>query len=499
MSDDAASDVSVAEQHPVVPDRAVLNVATTEDGTFNTVRQPLAPVACWRLSRPGFAFDSSFVAPAFKGEVGKLQAAVGKNPNCPAALFGHCDPAGGDDLNKTLGDRRAIAIYALLTRQVALWADLYDNPQVGDTWGTPALQTILGSVADQQGNVYYAGAVDGDYGSGTTAAVKRFQPSASLPATGKADTATRDALFAAYMDWLCTPVAQAGATSPAFQMKTTDFLGAGGLGDLPKMSLQGCSEFNPVVLLPASEMKNSGNNAQRNADDAPNRRAVMFFFKAGTKVEDSAWPCPKVKAPLADCKKAFWPDGEARRKNGKDVREYKKSRDTMACRFYDRFARRSPCESHYFSLVDFFVYPDDQDGSQATSKIDSKWGDQLRLGWLISGTAKQVQIANQATGAKVDVTFATGTTGDGCSMGWVPLCVVDGAANADGVAEYQLTVEWPNGRVDATCRVLVTMSGEQQDSNYTLASLVDDDNASLTAGLGRRCGLATATLSQDEG
>ena len=110
------------------------------------------------------------------------------------------------------------------------------------------------------------------------------------------------------------------------------------------MSLQGCSEFNPVVLLSASEMKASGNTSQRNVDDAPNRRVVMFFFKKGTKVNPDVWPCPKVKEPLDACRAAFWPDGEARRTSGDEVRKYSDTRDTMACRFSDRFARRSPCE-----------------------------------------------------------------------------------------------------------------------------------------------------------
>jgi hypothetical protein len=343
MSDDADAGISVAEQHPGVLDRTQLALAKIDGSQFNTIRAPMVPVACWRLGAPGFAFDSSFVAPAFKDEISKLGQIVTANPGCPAALFGHCDPVGSDDLNKTLGDRRVIAMYALLTRQVAMWAGLYDNPQVGDTWGTRALQTVLASVEDNQGEPYYAGAIDGDYGSGTTAAIKQFQPSANLPATGKADAATRDALFAAYMDWLCTPAAGSQSPSP-FKMDTTDFLGTGKLGDLPKASLQGCSEFNPIVLLPASEMKGSANNSQRDAADAPNRRVVMFLFQKGTNVDAAAWPCPKVKEPLAACKKAFWPDGEARRQSGEDLREYRSTRDTMACRFYDRFARRSPCE-----------------------------------------------------------------------------------------------------------------------------------------------------------
>jgi hypothetical protein len=83
----------------------------------------------------------------------------------------------------------------------------------------------------------------------------------------------------------------------------------------------------------------------RNADDAPNRRVIIFFFfPKGTTVESGSWPCPKAKESLEKCKAAFWSDGEDRRKNRAALRRYKDTRDTMACRFYDRFARRSPCE-----------------------------------------------------------------------------------------------------------------------------------------------------------
>jgi hypothetical protein len=64
-------------------------------------------------------------------------------------------------------------------------------------------------------------------------------------------------------------------------------------------------------------------------------------------VADGVWPCPKVKESNAACSSNFWPDGDTRRKNGDARREYKVTRDTMACRFYDRFARRSPCEWTY--------------------------------------------------------------------------------------------------------------------------------------------------------
>ena len=62
--------------------------------------------------------------------------------------------------------------------------------------------------------------------------------------------------------------------------------------------------------------------SSRNEDDAPNRRVIMFFFSAGTTVDTSLWPCPKVKDKNDACKPQFWPDGEARRANGDTVRIY---------------------------------------------------------------------------------------------------------------------------------------------------------------------------------
>jgi outer membrane protein OmpA-like peptidoglycan-associated protein len=353
---------SFAAQHAVAP-RHALNVAPTDGSTkFNTIRIPLIPVACWRLDDPGFAFDSSFVAPVFRDDVTMLREILQVNQSCPAALFGHCDPAGNDKLNKTLGDRRVIAVYALLTRQPSLWAYLYDNPEVGDTWGTSAIQCMLQSLVDADGHSYYpdTDTIDGKYGNDTVAAVKAFQADSGKPVTGQADGATRTVLFGAYMDRLSAtdtasatdPQPDAPSTAAATSlMKPEDFLGGTGAsqGDLPKMSLQSCGKLNPVVLLTTDEMggedtTDGASKTTRNADDAPNRRVVMFLFPQGTKVDTGVWPCPEVKKPMDACKSAFWPDGDQRRKNGSTLRVYSQTHDTMACRFYDRFARRSPCE-----------------------------------------------------------------------------------------------------------------------------------------------------------
>jgi hypothetical protein len=312
-------------------------------------------VACWLLNDPAFAFDSSFVSSNFRPElVGNedtsgLMELVQSNQGCPASLFGHCDPMGSDALNKTLGDRRVTAIYALLTRQTPLWEKLYSAPAVGDTWGTRAIQSMLQTLKNKSGQSYYpqTDTADGQYGPDTTAAVKQYQTdNPPLSADGAAGTATRAKLFAAYMDWLCTPD---GSTTP-FQMQIVDFLGgaSAGPGDTPKLSTQSCGKFNPILLLANSVMH--GDPGTRNGLDAPNRRVIMFLFKAGTTVDPATWPCPLIGDPGDACKAAFWPDGDQRRTNGDVERSYKKKPDTMACRFYDRFARRSPCERGAFKI-----------------------------------------------------------------------------------------------------------------------------------------------------
>src|ERR1019366_4558133 len=340
--DDAATGGGMTAQHAAVP-RGPYRVAPT-DGTekFNAIRIPLVPVACWRLSDPAFAFDSSFVGPAFAPELAKLAALVAANAGCPASIFAHADPVGSDDVNKTISDRRAIAIYAALTRQPDKWEELYSDAVDGDTWGTRAVQTMLATLKDGSSSPYYEGAIDGVHGPNTTDATKRFQGDAGLNADGQAGPSTRKVLFGAYMDAVC-----ADSSGARFTMKPEDFLG-GGADPGGKMAMQGCSRFNPVVLLPSSEEDSTG--GPRNADNAPNRRVLIFLFRP-RKTEPAEWPCPRVKESAAACSGQFWPDGEQRRKNGEALRLYKDTRDTMACRFYDRFARRSPCEGKPAGLV----------------------------------------------------------------------------------------------------------------------------------------------------
>ena len=136
--------------------------------------------------------------------------------------------------------------------------------------------------------------------------------------------------------------------------KTKDFLArgqdAGGKGDL-----QGCSEFNPLLILSqdqqtafdqAKQNKDDATLQQRNDLNAQNRRVMVLIFRKGSRVDPAKWPCPRVTEGVAACKKRFFSDGEKRRSTRlpDSDRKFDESHDTFACRFYQRLSSNSPCE-----------------------------------------------------------------------------------------------------------------------------------------------------------
>jgi peptidoglycan hydrolase-like protein with peptidoglycan-binding domain len=343
-----ASDGGVTGKHPETSPFEMLVAPTTSD-ELNTARLRLIPVACWRVDDIRFAFDSSFVQPEIAEEIAYLSAlreahredisgtesdksVSSRYP--PLSLFGHADPTGSDDYNKQLSGRRATAIYALLVRRTDLWEKLYSQPQGGDHWGTDAVKTMLTTLGYSSEN----------------SAISSFQQDHDLTPDGEAGPQTRNALFRAYMDLLCTP---------SFVLNAKDDFLAGtdvnGKGDY-----QGCSEFNPMLLFSQVEEEKFSqpeSKATRDDENAPNRRVVGLLFRVGSKVLAERWPCPRVTEGIAGCLRRFWSDGEQRRskKLPDERREFSKTKDTFACRFYHRLTAASPCEA-ILPLVEIRLY-----------------------------------------------------------------------------------------------------------------------------------------------
>lgn len=307
------TDSMFSGNHPAI-ERSPILVAPTLEGAFNLVRAGIIPVACFRVDDIDFAFDSSFVEPGIAPKLVELKKLRETHKGSKLSVFGHADPTGNDEYNKFLSGRRAAAIYALLTRRTDIWEDLFSNKEqftrkvAGDSWGEKALQVMksrTGSNEDVQ--------------------------------TLKKDKGKRAVLFEQYMDALC------GAE---FKLDKEDFL-ARGVDKEGKGDYQGCGEFNPILVFSKDEAKRfqkPENKAERDANNQPNRRVMILLFRANAVVDPAKWPCPKAKDGVGGCKKRFFPDGEKRRDNQAERREFRETKDTFACRFYQRLNDRSPCE-----------------------------------------------------------------------------------------------------------------------------------------------------------
>ena len=281
-------------------------VAPTTEVAFNTIRAFLIPVGCWRVDDVRFAFDSSLVHPDVKTEMALLATLRAKHPGAPLSIFGHADPSGDDDYNKKLSGRRAVAIYALLTRDIDKWEKLQSSPLGNDNWDSKAIQMM----ADEVGS----------------------EPSA---ATGKAGRAK---LFAAYMDAVCID-----AAGKPYSLKKSDFLAKGANAD-GKGDFQGCGEFNPFLVFSKAETIHfQTDHETRNSENAPNRRVMALLFKPGTSINSAKWPCPTVKEGVGGCTKRFWSDGDTRRNPQDARRKFEDTKDTYGCRFYHRLFVLSPC------------------------------------------------------------------------------------------------------------------------------------------------------------
>jgi len=355
MSDDEAvihnaSSAGVAASHGTSDPPEIL-VAPSTARELNTVRMRLIPVACWRVDDIRFRFDSSFVLPAIAADMKILAILVKVHQDCPLSIFGHADPVGSDDYNKTLSGRRATAIYAMLIRDTAKWEKLFREPFGGDNWGEDSVRVMLNAVAQSKSPSAPAPQppapaeqfrnFSGTNGGGNpTPSVSDDQVRSVANDSGK-----RRQLFLDYMNLLCGDL---------LLDKTKDFLArgqdAGGKGDL-----QGCSEFNPLLILSqdqqtafdqAKQNKDDATLQQRNDLNAQNRRVMVLIFRKGSRVDPAKWPCPRVTEGVAACKKRFFSDGEKRRSTRlpDSDRKFDESHDTFACRFYQRLSSNSPCE-----------------------------------------------------------------------------------------------------------------------------------------------------------
>ena len=375
------SEGGVAARHAPVTELPVL-VGPATGKEHNTITVRHIAVGCWRVDDIRFEFDSSVVKPDIRAELKHLADLVaehrpaskaGGQPGCPLSVFGHADPTGNDDYNKQLSGRRATAIYALLTRDPSLWEKLYSQPFGNDKWERKALLTMLAFVSAEG------------------------QATDEQAAQHERDAGKRKQLFLQYMEKLW---------SPDLKLEKGDFLArgedAGGKGDY-----QGCSEFNPDLIFSDAQQTSfspATSKGARDAANAPNRRVVILIFRKGSRVDPAKWPCPRVNEGVAGCKKRFWSDGEKRRTTRlpDEPRKFEKTKDTFACRFYDRLANGSPCEKGGRVRV---LLDDPFLGFLAEVRVQAAYADGSREG-LLSDSKGVVNVLPDR-GKYVDLEFTT--------------------------------------------------------------------------------------------
>lgn len=376
---------SQIERHPdqTYPVRVAPSLVE-EDGPFSSIRAALMSVACWRLDDGHFDFDSSFILPKAAPDFRRLGTLREDYHESPMSIFGHADPVGSDTYNKKLSGNRARALFALLVRDLDAWEELFNE----HGWGLRSTQIMLMHLDELEQQrapapppdapppapeeAPFQGPADGKDTAIWRNAVRRFQKANGLTVDGVAGKNTRRKLSELYMDVLAAKNADGSAP---FKFDPADFLGKG-QDPKGKAAYQGCSEFNPIILLSDEENKliDAGPEPHqtRNQRNAPNRRVVLYFFPPGLQIEPSQWPCPRASEGPADCKKRFWSDHERRLKPdatltrayapipGQSGPEPLVKQDTFACRFYDRLARRSPCEAGFHEWIVQLLYPGEE-------------------------------------------------------------------------------------------------------------------------------------------
>ncbi len=99
------------------PDQTVPPIQTMEQGWELFDGQPLSardaviqPASNQRWNPVYFAYNQSFIGETERKKIEVLSDYLVRNPNYQVVVEGHCDERGSDEYNRSLGERRALAV-----------------------------------------------------------------------------------------------------------------------------------------------------------------------------------------------------------------------------------------------------------------------------------------------------------------------------------------------------------------------------------------------------
>jgi outer membrane protein OmpA-like peptidoglycan-associated protein len=225
-----------------------------------------------------FKYDSAFPGPETFAALDAMFAAAEAAPAARLCVFGHADRQGSDAYNKQLADRRARAVLALLTQDLAA----FDALAKDDAWRLIHDQTMLAGLGVTPITP------DNEAGPQTQAATKAFQAQynagAYHPAGGRARAYPALAVDGVLGELTSSALRDAYLAKSKKQIPAQRF-------DGPRFA--GCGEFNPV-----------------SHDEAANRRVSLAVFQ-GLTPGNKDFPCTAgdaSKCPLdLSAQKAFDP------------------------------------------------------------------------------------------------------------------------------------------------------------------------------------------------
>jgi peptidoglycan hydrolase-like protein with peptidoglycan-binding domain len=202
-----------------------------------------------------FAFDSAFPAPSVFAGLRRVQAKAAAALDARLMVFGHCDKVGTDAYNDALSERRAHAVLALLLDD----HEMFDAVAKAEGWDVRVHQSMLRGVGCNPG------AIDGDFGSMTRAAVTNFQREYNLGVYHDRTVVLRDR----------PTLPEDGSLTPATLAAIRDAYVAVAPHVLSEQfadpPFAGCGKRHPI-----------------SDQDPDNRRATVAFFAADA---DLASPC----------------------------------------------------------------------------------------------------------------------------------------------------------------------------------------------------------------
>jgi len=99
--------------NPIIPDNGPGTLATTDTSMFDNMNEDRAALASYTVH---FAYDSAAVRKSEDSNLQGVASALSSDASTKLLIEGHCDERGTEEYNRSLGERRALALREALAK-----------------------------------------------------------------------------------------------------------------------------------------------------------------------------------------------------------------------------------------------------------------------------------------------------------------------------------------------------------------------------------------------